>query len=182
MSLATQFSLSPAQVVAMTRWKRGHQSFHIQLTVINTLIVESLEAVEAGEHPRLVRSLRLLCVLYDAATASMKYASDFPRELYLEFVRPSMMPPFLSPGFSGVLNTEHNRMVEGLKQLSRAMSQKLGGSKADWRPDVADAWKALGEAHARNQNNHSLVCHKFVDAGTSLLKHFYMGKKRLLET
>jgi hypothetical protein len=181
MSPVTQISLSPAQVAAMTRWKRGHQSFHLQLTVINTLIEDSLEAVEAGEHPRLVRSLRLLCVLYDAATASMKYASDFPRELYVEFVRPSMMPPFLSPGFSGVLNTEHNRMVEGLKQLTRAMSQKLGG-RADWRPDVADAWKALGEAHARNQSNHSLVCHKFVDAGTSLLKQFYMGKKKLLET
>jgi len=181
MSLANQPSLSPAQFVAITRWKRGHQSFHIQLTVINTLIEESLQALETGEHSRLIRSLKLMRVLYDAATASMRYASDFPREVYLEFVRPSMMPPFLSPGFSGVLNTEHNRMVEGLKRLSQSLSQKLGRRTGEWQPDVAEAWKALGEAQARNQNNHSLVCHKFVEAGTSLLKQFYKGKKSLLE-
>lgn len=182
MSLANQPSLPAQHLLAITRWKRGHQSFHIQLTVINTLIAESLEALEASEYPRLVRCLRLLRVLYDAATASMKYAADFPRESYHEFVRPSMMPPLLSPGFSGVLNIEHNRMVEGLKQLSRDLSGKLGKQKSEWRPEVAEAWKALGEAQARNQHNHSLVCHKFVETGTSLLKQFYTRKRTLLET
>lgn len=182
MSTSTQPSLAPEHLVAITRWKRGHQSFHIQLTVINTLIEESLQAVEADEYTRLVRSLRLLRVLYDAATAGMKYAADFPRESYVDFVRPSMMPPFMSPGFSGVLNTEHNQMVEGLKQLSQNLCRKLGKQRSEWYPEVAEAWKALGEAQVRNQNSHSLVCHKFVETGTSLLKQFYKRKKTLLET
>lgn len=182
MSVAAQSHPPPGHGLAITRWKRGHQSFHIQLIIINTLIEDSLATLEAGDYSQLARCLSRLSVLYDASTATMRYAADFPRELYQDFVRPSMMPPFVSPGFSGILNTEHNVMIEGLKRLARALNKKLGRHEERWPAEVAQAWASLGEAQAHNRNNHSLICHKFVDTGVSLLKQFYADKRLLRES
>lgn len=181
MSTANQQSLLAARDHAITRWKRGHHAFHIQLTVINTLVEKSLAAIQAGDYSMLVQTLHHLRILYDAATASMKYAAEFPREMYEDFLRPSMMPPFLSPGFSGTLNTEHNVMVNLLKHLAQDLDAALG-KKERWPPEITQAWAALVQAQHRNRNNHSLICHKFVDDGVSLLKRFYSSKKLLTET
>lgn len=182
MSSANQQVLLAARQQALTRWKRGHHTFHIQLTVINTLVDESLAALQAGNYAALARRLQHLRILYDAATASMKYASEFPHDMYENFLRPSMMPPFLSPGFSGTLNTEHNVMLELLKHLAHDLDKALGRKKDQWPPEINQAWAALGQAQHRNRDNHSLICHKFVDDGVSLLKRFYSGKKLLQET
>jgi hypothetical protein len=157
----------------LVRWKRGHQAFHVQLAAINTVIESALDAAQARNQAALVRSLRHLCQLYDAATANMLYTADFPSELYDTLLRPSMAPPFVSPGFSGTLNTEHTVMVAGLRQLGQEMTDWLGSSPAEWPPELAKAWRALLQARTRNQRHHMLVCKRFVPDGVSLLRDFY---------
>jgi hypothetical protein len=113
-----------------------------------------------------------LARLYDAATAAMRYTAAFPRTEYQSLIRPSMMPPFASSGFSGVHNVEHATMLAGLRAL-----RSLYRSRRAEAPDtVPAAWRSLLDAQRRNRHNHMYVCQQFVDNGHSLLQaHFARG-------
>jgi hypothetical protein len=137
-----------------------------------------MQAIGINNVRAVVELLGQLRILYDAATANMVYTSDFPRLIYETVVRPSMMPPFLSPGFSGTLNTEHNVMLDRLKQLREALQEAFGSSKEEWPVGVARAWSELSQAQARNRRHHGLICSKFVPDGVSLLRHFYTDARR----
>lgn len=171
--------LPSSYYLAIARWKRGHQIFHTQLITINTVIEECIFAIAASDQPKLICFLHHLCKLYDAATACMKYTADFDRELYEKVVRPSMMPPFLSPGFSGTLNKEHNAMVASIRSLAQTLVGRYGKRKDIWPVEVANAWQALCEAQVRNRKNHMLICQKFVDNGVSLLQNFYTNNAEI---
>ncbi|PER94444.1 hypothetical protein CN488_31465, partial [Bacillus anthracis] len=120
--------------------------------------------------------LEQLTVLYDSATVSMKYTADFSPKYYEEMIRPSMMPPFLSPGFSGTQNKDHQQMIEGLGQLQKQMLNKLG-DKNKWPDNVLQAWNLLSKSQIRNRKHHGLVCQNHVPEGASLLKQFYQNNK-----
>lgn len=157
---------------AVTRWKLGHHAFHLYLVAMNTVLEDALGAAKSADWAPLARSLREFTVLLDATTASMKYASDFPPRLYDDLVRPSMMPPFLSPAFSGELNREHELMLDGLKELRRHL--KAAASAGSEPPgEVTEALSDLRSATARNRRYHMLVCEKHVEGGVSLVRDFY---------
>lgn len=157
---------------AITRWKLGHHAFHLYLVAMNTLLEDALEAAKSTQWPSLARSLRDFTALLDATTASMKYASDFPSRLYDDLVRPSMMPPFLSPAFSGELNKEHELMLDQVKELRRRL--KNAASAGEEPPEeVAEALSKLRSATVRNRRHHMLVCEKHVEGGVSLVRDFY---------
>jgi hypothetical protein len=159
-----------AETRALLRWRRGHQAFHLYLVAMNTLLDDLVASVERGDWAVETR-LRRLADLYDAATASMKYAADFPSELYAGVVRPSMMPPAVRPGFSGTLNREHRGMTTRLRRLRTLLGPRGAGRRAP--APVLEAWSLVRAAHARNLTTHGLVCSRFVPDGTSLLQHFY---------
>jgi hypothetical protein len=169
--------LPAAYQQAVFRWKGGHQNFHIILTTMNTIVGECMLALQNEDYSLLAQQFRYLCRLYHAATANMVYSADFPPELYEKFIRPSMMPPFLSPGFSGTLNTDHNVMLEGMRQLSKALYGALGTNQADWPAQVAETWEELRRAQIRNRQHHGLVCQKFVAGGVSLLRDFHKQRR-----
>jgi hypothetical protein len=165
--------LTPAQRAAVVRWKLGHHVFHLMLATMNTRFGEATRALLAGEWNSARTTLTDLARLYDAASATMRYTADFPRDEYEVLVRPSMMPPFASPGFSGVHNTEHAVMLAGLRRLRRLFQERQHAVPEA----VGTAWQELLAAQRRNRDNHMFVCRRFVDGGTSLLSEYYRSRR-----
>ncbi|MBY8870777.1 hypothetical protein K7640_02830 [Micromonospora sp. PLK6-60] len=160
---------------AVLRWKVGHQLFHLHLAAMNTLLVDARAALDARRWGALTDCLDQLRVLYDAATATMRYAADFSPATYEGLIRPSMAPPYLSPGFSGVLNSEHEQMLERFRALRRQLKQLQRAG--DLPAAVGEAGARLWSAQSRNRKNHVLVCEKFVPEGRSLLKEYFQAQE-----
>jgi hypothetical protein len=160
---------------AVLRWKLGHQLFHLHLAAMNGLLVQAGHALETARWPELEAAFDKLTVLYDAATSTMRYAADFSQELYERVIRPSMAPPFMTPGFSGVLNIEHERMLTSLTTLRRGFkaADRAGGVPGDVRGAATRLWSA----QSRNRRHHIFVCEKFVPEGKSLLSEFFHAQQ-----
>ncbi|OLF11284.1 hypothetical protein [Actinophytocola xanthii] len=159
---------------AVLRWKLGHQLFHLHLAAMNTLLDSAANALRGARWGELAETFDELRVLYDAATATMHYAADFPRALYEQVIRPSMAPPFTSPGFSGTLNREHEQMIDRLRELRRRTKElrRHGGL-----PDLVHAAAGrLLAAQSRNRRDHVFVCTRFVPEGTSLLNEYFQAR------
>ena len=90
----TAVQLSPVQQLAIRRWKGGHHAFHVLLVAMNTRLDQASELLDARAYDAAAPLLDELAGLYRAATALMRYASDFRTADYETLVRPSMMPPF----------------------------------------------------------------------------------------
>jgi hypothetical protein len=161
---------------AVLRWKLGHHMFHLQLAAMNTLLVAAREWLESVRWPELAETLNRLGVLYDGATATMRYATDFSPGLYERLIRPSMAPPFTSPGFSGTLNFEHQLMIGQLREL-RGQFEAIDASSAPPPQVVRDAAARLWGAQARNRSHHVLICQRFVPDAKSLLSEFFRARQ-----
>jgi hypothetical protein len=173
-TLSDEAALSDAQRVAVRRWKLGHHAFHLYLIAMNTELVDAHRLMKQRRWDTLPSTLQRLTVLYDAATASMKFAADFDPGEYHELIRPSMAPPFLSPGFSGQQNRDHSTMLELMSEARRSVKELLRSTEADdIPPGLRAAATALWAAQARNRRHHILVCAKFVPDGGSLLQDYF---------
>ncbi|MFF4223593.1 hypothetical protein ACFYZH_12145 [Streptomyces abikoensis] len=153
---------------ALRRWKLGHQLFHLLLTTMNSTLDDTLAAVDAARWASVRHGLERLRTLYDAATAAMAYASDFPASVYANDVRPTMEPPFAPPGFSGTLNQEHRVMTERARALTAAL-----GNLSPLTPSLAvihHEAALLRSAQRRNRKAHAEICERCVPDGASLLR------------
>ncbi|MEU8583233.1 hypothetical protein [Streptomyces abikoensis] len=153
---------------ALRRWKLGHQLFHLLLTTMNSTLDDTLAAVGAARWASVRHGLERLRTLYDAATAAMAYASDFPASVYANDVRPTMEPPFAPPGFSGTLNQEHRVMTERARALTAAL-----GNLSPLTPSLAvihHEAALLRSAQRRNRKAHAEICERCVPDGASLLR------------
>ncbi|MEU2514290.1 hypothetical protein [Streptomyces syringium] len=157
---------------ALRRWKLGHQLFHLLLTTMNSVLDDILTEVRGAHWASVCRDLERLRALYDAATAAMAYASDFPASVYRDDIRPTMEPPFLAPGFSGVLNREHQVMAERMRALLNALADvpRTGPVAAIRRAEAL-----LRAAQRRNRRAHAAICERCVPDGTSLLQQHWAG-------
>ncbi|MFI8178829.1 hypothetical protein ACIF6H_36970 [Streptomyces microflavus] len=167
-------ALEEERSAALHRWRIGHQLFHLQLGVMITTLDTALDAAGCGRHRHLAVAMDELSLLYDAATATMSYTAGFPPTAYAREVRPTMEPPFLPEGFSGVLNREHSTMTTKLRALFQALKQLPQPPKDG--ADLAAPTARLREARRRNQANHMAICQRFVPDGASLLQS-YLNKK-----
>lgn len=160
---------TPAPRTALDRWQLGHHAFHIQLVAMITLLDELCGRPIPGDE-RTVTLLIDLAALFGAATASMKYASSFDSSAYEGSIRPTMTPPAFKPGFSGLLNVEHERMKAALAPVPRMLDERFGPDSTSWEPPIRDAWDDLVVAHRELYRHHGLVCRRLVSAGPSLLR------------
>jgi hypothetical protein len=168
-------NLSPEYRTAIRRWKLGHHVFHLHLTVMNTHLLALEKAVSAGDWDTTRRLLDILARLYRAATVCMQYASDFPVAAYVGLLRPSMEPPWVSPGFSGRFNTDHERMLDLLKTVRTPLKRAARTGNAP--DDVQDAARRLWREQSRNRAHHKLICERFVPGGKSLLQDYFSAGK-----
>ncbi|MCX5205985.1 hypothetical protein OG897_31770 [Streptomyces sp. NBC_00237] len=163
-------TLTPDLARSVRKWKIGHHAFHLQLIVMNSTLVELQDRLENEDQQQATTLLHRLAGLYDAATATMKYAADFSPQAYDDLIRPSMAPPMLSPGFSGTMNTDHSQMVGHLRTL-RATVRRLK-SRGALDGNTLSGVKRLWSAQSRNRRHHMLVCERFVPGGKSQLREF----------
>jgi hypothetical protein len=161
--------LTDAQRDAVTRWKLGHHLFHLLLATMNTHLDAALRQLDERQWRSAASTMLELARLYDAATSAMRYTAAFPRAEYQSLIRPSMMPPFASPGFSGVHNPGHTTMLASLRAL-RSLYQVR---RAEAPEPVHAAWRRLFDAQRLNRHNHMHICQQFVHNGRSLLQEYY---------
>ena len=177
MSSPSPQAKSDLQLATIGRWILGHQTFHVQLVAMLSVLERCRQSLEVGARPVLVRSLADLRRLLDASTANMIYTASFSPHYYEQVVRPSMMPPHLSPGFSGQLSLEHRLMMDEFKNLAVALRNRWG-DRSRWPAEVAQAWKEVAQAIRHNRRHHGLVCQRFVPDGSSLLQDFFEARDR----
>ena len=163
--------------LAMTRWHRGHHSFHLHLSTMNSVIDNSLVLLRDNEKKQLEKMICILARLFRSATANMRYAADFPSEIYESTIRPSMMPPAIHPGFSGSLNRDHKVMLANLEFLHKSLTTALGSKIEAWPQTMNTAWQFLQSEIRTSRKNHGLICKKFVPEGPSLLREYYKNKQ-----
>lgn len=149
------------------RWKVGHHLFHLLLSMMNSTSDEVITAFNSSDWDTASSSLLDLATLMDSSTATMHYASDFPRSSYEEIIRPSMEPPWMPPGFSGVFNKDHAILRDNLKRI------RLAARDADTTDKCQQALKQLWKTQSRNRRDHRMICEKFVPGGDSLLQQHF---------
>ncbi|MFD7913159.1 hypothetical protein ACFV30_20970 [Streptomyces sp. NPDC059752] len=108
----------PARPVeaANRRWLVGHQRFFVMLQLL-TVALRRLDRPDAtaAQEEAAVRSFGWLC---RSTAVSMRYAADFPPELYAQ-VRETMAPPAVNAGFSGLQTRDHQELVNWMRRLKR---------------------------------------------------------------
>lgn len=149
------------------RWKVGHHLFHLLLSLMNSGSDEVIAAFNSSDWDTASSSLLELATLLDSSTATMHYASDFPRSSYEEIIRPSMEPPWMPPGFSGVFNQDHAILRDNLKKI------RLAARDSDTTDECQQALKTLWRTQSRNRRDHRMICEQFVPGGDSLLQQHF---------
>lgn len=175
MQLATTTAPDTAQQTdALRRWSVGHQTFHLYLVAMITLLEELRECPSLSDD-RIATLLVDLAALFEATAASMKYAGSFDAATYDRAIRPSMAPPVIKPGFSGSLSTEHKRMMAALVSVPDTLEERFGNETIPWPSAVADAWCTLVDAEREARTHHAHVCRRLVPRGPSLLRMHVAG-------
>ncbi|MGW9557574.1 hypothetical protein ACWGSK_24050 [Nocardiopsis sp. NPDC055551] len=153
--------------VSVTRWKVGHHLFHLLLSIMNRHSDDALAALREEDWHPATSNIDDLTSLLDSATAAMHYASDFPRESYEGIIRPSMEPPWMPSGFSGIFNQDHQVFESNLKELRKA------GKSPNMTGECRSALKQLWRAQSKNRRDHRNICEKFVPGGDSILQQHF---------
>ncbi|GAA3815985.1 hypothetical protein GCM10022226_40910 [Sphaerisporangium flaviroseum] len=143
------------------RWRVGHQVFFV-LTQCVIVALQSFRSALAEEDLAAARrNLRLVTRLFNGSAAAFVFTSEFSAGQYENGVRPSMEPPFVSPGFSGLLSPDHLYMVK----LFARLRPVLRALPAELAPDHRAFVRALGTVY----ESHKYVCRRFGgDTGSSL--------------
>ncbi|MEV6527162.1 FAD-dependent oxidoreductase [Longispora sp. NPDC051575] len=159
---------APADPVAAAhhRWQVGHQRFFVMLQLLAVAVRQVRRATDvAGEN----EAVRLFAWLCRSSAHAMRYAADFPAELYDE-IRVTMVPPTVNVGFSGLQTRDHNELVAQFRTLKRS------GTVDRLAPESATA---LHAAVREMYDAHIWVCDRFGGgSGLSLLmEHTSAGKQ-----
>ncbi len=146
----------------MTRWILGHQIF-AALTQGLIMALQGFEtAIAIGDTASAQTALGLAADLLAASAMAFRFACDFPPEAYRDVVRPSMMPPHIREGFSGLLSDDHRTLVQVLSRLRPLMAA------AEIR--FPDAHARLTRALQRVYDDHVLICARFGGAEAPSLR------------
>ncbi|MGW1771251.1 hypothetical protein [Streptomyces sp. NPDC002104] len=142
---------------AQLRWASGHRLFFAHLQAITVTCGCAVHARTVAEQDMYLDHTVMFCT---SAALAMRHAADFAPELYVRSIRPTMTPPRVGSGFSGLQTRDHHHLVQSLDSLGTRLL-----------PDVAEGTtyrrftEALGQLYAA----HVHVCSRFGgDANPSL--------------
>jgi hypothetical protein len=142
------------------RWRRGHHAFFVLIQGLILAQRQLRQALEEEDIPAARDALRLCTDLLNGSVAALRLAGNISPRAYEEVVRPSMSPPHVSEGFSGLYNADHNVFIRQLRGLSSAMATLPAALEPD-RLRHIEAVQTVYEAHA-------YVCDKMVGDGPSI--------------
>lgn len=135
------------------RWRVGHQVFFV-LTQSIIVALQSFRTAMADEDLFAARrGLRLAARLLTGSAAAFVFTAEFSAGQYREAVRPSMEPPLVDAGFSGLLSPDHIYLVRLFAQL-RPVLRALPAELADDHRGFVRCLEAVYESH-------KYVCRRF---------------------
>ncbi|WP_158734358.1 hypothetical protein [Streptomyces sp. NRRL F-2747] len=134
---------------AQLRWKSGHRLFFAHLQAITVTCGCAVHARTAAEQAAYLDHTVMFCT---SAALAMRHAADFAPELYVRSIRPSMTPPHVGSGFSGLQTRDHYYLVQSLDSLGTRLLPDVAGGKT-YR-ELEDALQRLYAAHVH-------VCRRF---------------------
>jgi len=144
------------------RWVIGHQIF-AALTQGLVMALQAFEAaMVAGDDVSVDSALALAADLLLASAASFRFACDFPPAAYEDEIRPSMMPPHVGEGFSGLLSDDHRALVQVMTRLRPLMAEAAAR--------FAAAHQRLTAAFQRVYADHKYICARFGGAEAPSLR------------
>lgn len=155
--LRTVHRAALSEAMIARRWMRGHQLF----LVITQAMIASLNNLEVivghgGDDSEMAGAIEQLVRLLRAAAGSMRLTGDFPPDIYDTTIRPSMAPPELPDGFSGIFSSDHRFLVTRLREIT----PRFSGLKER----LHDAHALLVKAFADLYDDHINVCANFVSS------------------
>ncbi|MFD4867725.1 hypothetical protein [Streptomyces sp. NPDC058412] len=134
---------------AQLRWKSGHRLFFAHLQAITVTCGCAVHARTAAEQAAYLEYTVLFCT---SAALAMRHAADFAPELYVRSIRPTMTPPHVGSGFSGLQTRDHYYLVQSLDSLgTRLLPDVVGGM----------TYRKFEEALERLYAAHVHVCRRF---------------------
>ena len=102
---------------ALSRWKIGHHLFFIILQGLVLVLRSIHDGLKNEESQEVIHRLERATSLLWASAVCLRFAGDFESSEYEEIVRPTMEPPLVPEGFSGLLSSDHARMVKELRHI-----------------------------------------------------------------
>lgn len=158
---AVAFATPPrGQVDVLRRWVRGHHAFFVMIQALLLAHEWLSRAMRSGEPARIQAMLNWATELWWAAGAAFRFAGDFEQDLYATIVRPSMCPPHVSDGFSGLHSPDHTELMGQLKASRAALDDRCLTHPVEHRSYLS----ALSSVY----DSHVYVCEEFVGNGPSL--------------
>ncbi|MGW6612300.1 hypothetical protein ACWGA0_02375 [Streptomyces erythrochromogenes] len=134
---------------AQLRWQSGHRLFFAHLQAITVTCRCAVDARTAAGQAAYLEHTVLFCT---SAALAMRHAADFDPELYVRSIRPTMTPPHVGSGFSGLQTRDHYYLVQSLDSLATRLLPDVAGG-ATYR-EFEEALKLLYAAHVH-------VCRRF---------------------
>jgi hypothetical protein len=144
------------------RWVIGHQIFAALTQGLVMALQEFEAAMVAGVDVSVSSALALAADLLLASAASFRFACDFPPAAYEDDIRPSMMPPHVGEGFSGLLSDDHRALVQVMTRLRPLMEEAAARFPA--------GHKRLTAAFQRVYADHKFICARFGGAEAPSLR------------
>ncbi|MGW0831900.1 hypothetical protein [Streptomyces prunicolor] len=140
------------RAAALRRWRCGHRLFFVVTQGIVSALSGTVRSVSEDRADEGCSALAAAAALSRGAAAALRFTADFPTRAYADTVRPSMMPPGVPPGFSGVQGPDHQVLVE----LYRRMRPVLTSLDPETWPI-----RAFQDATAEMFAAHVGVCDRF---------------------
>ena len=125
-------------------------------------------AIVEGDEETGEAQLALADSFLRGTTAAMWYAGDFPANLYRDSVRPSMVMPGKTSGFSGDQNADYNRMKDAKERLKEFLRQTYGPNLAGLSPRLRRAFMNFQEADIEDSEHHLMIAAHKVGTDQSL--------------
>ncbi len=136
------------------RWLTGHRVFFALTQCLIVALQSFATALSTQDIHGARRELRLAARLLDGSAVAFRFTGEFSAQQYEHEVRPSMEPPHVSAGFSGLLSPDHLYLV----RLFTALKQVLQGLPAtELAADHQTFVSALRGVYA----THKHVCSRF---------------------
>jgi len=157
-----------SQAVAFYRWKVGHHFFDLCTIFCGDALRDAQAALAERNENAAVAALALADSFLRGTTAAMWYAGDFPANLYRDCVRPSMIMPGKTSGFSGDQNADYNRMKDAKDQLKKFLRQAYGPTLAGLSPQARTAFMNFHEADIEDSEHHLIIAAHKVGTDQSL--------------